>query len=138
MRLSGIILTSMLMKLNKHSETLYIRGYCPFLNEGGKMNKLSKAITFAKIVGNSYSKKIIPSISSMDIIITDLCNLSCKMCEVRYFKKRSIMPYDTFKKLIDEGTRLGLKKVNLAASGESTLHPDFPKMAEYASARILN
>lgn len=67
--------------------------------------------------------------------ITTRCNLKCKMCEWRY-KVNQVNPlemsFDVFKKLIGDSLKLGLKKVVFSATGEGTLHKNFPEMIDYA------
>ncbi len=69
--------------------------------------------------------------------ITSRCNLKCKMCEWRYKVEQKEMPYEIYKKAIDEGLKLGLRKIVIAATGESLTHRDFPKMIHYAHDRGL-
>lgn len=64
--------------------------------------------------------------------VTSKCNLKCKMCEWRYKVGRREMPWEIYKKAIDEGKKLGLKKIVIAATGESLMHPHFPNLINYA------
>lgn len=71
----------------------------------------------------------------LHIDITTRCNLKCKMCEWRY-KVNQVNPiemsFEDFRKLIGEGMRLGARKIVLSATGEGTLHKNFPEMIDYA------
>jgi radical SAM protein with 4Fe4S-binding SPASM domain len=69
--------------------------------------------------------------------ITSRCNLKCRMCEWRYKVEQKEMPFGIYKKAIDEGLKLGLRKIVIAATGESLVHRDFPKMIAYAHDRRL-
>ena len=69
--------------------------------------------------------------------ITSRCNLRCKMCEWRYKVDRKDMSYEIYKKAIDDGLKLGLRKIVIAATGEGLVHRDFPKMIAYAHDRGL-
>jgi radical SAM protein with 4Fe4S-binding SPASM domain len=69
--------------------------------------------------------------------ITSRCNLKCKMCEWRYKVEQKEMPFEIYKKAIDDGLKLGLRKIAIAATGESLTHRDFPKMIQYAYDRRL-
>lgn len=72
------------------------------------------------------------------------CNIMCAMCYqsdprlIALIKKmiaegRPVqMPWDTYKKVIDEGAENGLCAVVFAARGEPTLNPNFTKMLQYA------
>ncbi|MDC3408824.1 radical SAM protein [Burkholderiales bacterium] len=63
------------------------------------------------------------------------CNYKCPMCpqadgrESDFVRK---LPFDTYKKIIDESKQYGVKVVSLQGSGEPTLRPDMPKFVEYA------
>ncbi len=70
--------------------------------------------------------------------VTSKCNLKCKMCEWRYKVSRREMPWNIYKKAIDEGRKIGLRKIIIAATGESMTHRDFPKMIDYASKNHLD
>lgn len=63
---------------------------------------------------------------------TSNCNLRCKMCEARYKVDRRELPWSLYKKTVDEGKELGIKKILLASSGECLLHKDFSRMVNYA------
>ena len=60
----------------------------------------------------------------LDIEVTSYCNLACPMCprthrvEMGKWENR-MMKLDTFKKIIDEGSKKGLKAINLNNFGES-------------------
>ncbi len=75
------------------------------------------------------------------IEMTDLCNLSCIMCnhhingdEGPHFSRKGLMNFDTWKRMMD-----GIKNSNTKITGlspfwlgESTLHPEFNEMISYA------
>ncbi|RJP68700.1 MAG: radical SAM protein [Candidatus Abyssobacteria bacterium SURF_17] len=70
---------------------------------------------------------------------TNFCNLSCPLCfttSVTPSRTRSVLPFDTFKKLIDEvGDYLLL--IILWNWGEPFLNPDIFKMISYAKSRNI-
>lgn len=69
----------------------------------------------------------------LDIELTDACNLKCSFCFQNYMEyKRSVMPYETFTKIIDEGADLGLAAIKLQSRGESFLHPKIGECIKYA------
>jgi MoaA/NifB/PqqE/SkfB family radical SAM enzyme len=73
----------------------------------------------------------------MDVEPTQRCNYRCIMCDpASLFKiRRKDMPFENFKKLIDE--QHGLIEVKVQGVGEPTLNKDFMKMVEYALSKHL-
>ena len=69
--------------------------------------------------------------------ISHNCNLECKMCGFGRlgFNKNKFMDFDTFKKIIDQ---LGgyAENIRLNGRGESTIHPEFIQMTEYAKNKF--
>ena len=77
----------------------------------------------------------------LDIEVTSYCNLACPMCprthrvELGKWENR-MMKLDTFKKIIDEGTKKGgLKVINLNNFGESFYNKNIIEMIEYAKSK---
>ena len=69
----------------------------------------------------------------LDIELTDACNLKCSFCFQNFMEyKRSLMPYETFTKIIDEGSQNGLCAIKLQSRGESFLHPKIAECIKYA------
>lgn len=66
------------------------------------------------------------------------CNYKCPMCpqaegrESDFIKR---MPFDVFKKVVDEGKELGVEVISLQGSGEPTIHPEMPRFAAYVKSR---
>ena len=76
----------------------------------------------------------------LDIEVTSYCNLACPMCprthRVALGKwKNKMMKFETFKKIIDEGTEKGLKAINLNNFGESFFNKKLVEMIEYAKSK---
>ena len=69
---------------------------------------------------------------------TNHCNLKCEMCPNKDLKKedKGFMEFELFKKIIDEASHFAFD-VHLLHRGESLIHPDFFKMAEYACDKNL-
>lgn len=73
----------------------------------------------------------------LDIEVTSYCNLLCPMCprthrvEMGKWENR-MMKFDTFKKIIDEGCKKGLRAINLNNFGESLFNKNIIKMISYA------
>lgn len=66
------------------------------------------------------------------------CNYKCPMCpqaegrESDFIKR---MPFDVFKKVVDEGKALGVEVISLQGSGEPTIHPEMPRFAAYVKSQ---
>ncbi len=74
-------------------------------------------------------------LTSVNVEITNSCNLSCTMCPVNTTMQRQkrMMPFDTFRKILDDNP--GLEFVLPFQWGEPMLHRDFYRMVAYARAR---
>lgn len=76
----------------------------------------------------------------LDIEITSYCNLACPMCprthrvEMGEWENR-MMKFDTFKHIIDQGSKKGLSAINLNNFGESFYNKNLVKMIEYAKSK---
>ena len=95
----------------------------------------------AKSLFNYYilrKRKIVkPSIDVLLIQPSTFCNGNCGFCANRYLEdKREVMPFDTFKKVLDQYINLGGKMVALTPSpGEALLDPDFFNKVKYCRKR---
>ena len=85
-----------------------------------------------------FANKI--NIKQLDIEINGGCNFKCQMCpqssgrEKDFLKK---LPFDLFKKIIDECLAYGLETVSLHGSGEPTLSRDMPMYVDYIKKHKL-
>ena len=73
----------------------------------------------------------------LDIELNPSCNLMCPMCIISAetnpkSSKKYWMPIESFKKLIDEGIKRGLKSIQLNNINEPLIRKDFPDFVEYA------
>jgi sulfatase maturation enzyme AslB (radical SAM superfamily) len=70
---------------------------------------------------------------NLSVELTNDCNLKCKMC-IRGKRKAGIgyMDFDLFCRIVKEAAQIGNMYLNLNLGGESTLHPRFDEMVEYA------
>lgn len=69
------------------------------------------------------------------IDLTTVCNLRCPICPQALRPLPPVrMDYDLFKKIIDE-IKEYVFDTNLAVTGEALLHPELPRMIEYARRR---
>ena len=76
----------------------------------------------------------------LDIEVTSYCNLLCPMCprthrvEMGKWENR-MMKLETFKKIIDEGCKKGLRAINLNNFGESLFNKNIIEMIRYAKKK---
>jgi len=76
----------------------------------------------------------------LDIEATSACNLRCPDCIQTIQKQvKGFMPFDLFKKIIDEASEQGCYgcKFHTIGRGESLLHNDIAKMVAYAKKKGL-
>jgi len=85
------------------------------------------------------------------IEITNVCNLSCKMCFLEGFKRKKIseakpmifLPFETVKKIIDEvckdfiSIQRAMPFALILTGGEVFLHPDIFKILSYANDKRI-
>ncbi len=90
---------------------------------------LNRLLPISQAFGRPYMAHISPS---------GLCDLSCLNCPTKDMRTRGrkFMPFDTFRKFIDEAGDT-LLYVILWSWGEPLLNPDFPRMVEYAARRNI-
>jgi pyruvate-formate lyase-activating enzyme len=80
------------------------------------------------------------SIRQIALEIYGGCNYKCPMCpqaegrESEFLKR---MPFDVFKKVVDEGKGMGVEVISLQGSGEPTIHPEMPRFASYVKSQGL-
>ena len=78
------------------------------------------------------------NLEELYIEILDKCNLKCKHCSTESCQeKNTFMKIDTFKIIIQQCKKLGLKKVFISG-GEPLLHPELINMLEYAKKEKIN
>jgi hypothetical protein len=79
----------------------------------------------------------------IDFQLQDECNMRCTFCPrdkpvmdaigaTGLLNRGTIMALDTFKRVIDEGERYGLRAINLGSTSEPLIHPDVVEMVRYA------
>lgn len=76
----------------------------------------------------------------VDIETSTICNMDCPMCYTRTeeFKRRvnrQLMPFELFKKIVDECALHGVYSIRLSLRGEPFIHPDIIKMIAYAKGK---
>ncbi|KAJ3440394.1 radical s-adenosyl methionine domain-containing protein [Anaeramoeba flamelloides] len=68
---------------------------------------------------------------SINCHLTNLCNYQCKFCFGRYEKMSNVLTKEGWKKIIDELSECGVKKINFAG-GEPTLLQYLPELITYS------
>lgn len=77
---------------------------------------------------------------ALDFFVSNACNFRCFYClqaekqhQAAYFKKGSMMTFDTFKACVDNICKEGkLKILTMSGTGEPLMNPDIVKMVKYA------
>lgn len=76
----------------------------------------------------------------IDIEVTSVCNLKCPFCATTYRGdeiKKGFMPFDTLKKIINEGAKNNLYGVKFNIRGEPLLHSEIVDFVKYAKSKGL-
>jgi radical SAM protein with 4Fe4S-binding SPASM domain len=74
----------------------------------------------------------------LDIEATSSCNLKCPFCITTHANfEKGFMKIETFKAIIDEGSKKGLYALKLNWRGESLLHPHLFEMISYAKEKNI-
>ena len=77
-------------------------------------------------------------IKQLDLELNGGCNYKCEMCpqadgrEKPFLKK---LPFDTFKKTVDDALQYGLEGVSLHGSGEPSLNKDMAEFVRYVKSK---
>lgn len=83
----------------------------------------------------------VPALTTYYMYITGGCNLACRHCWISPTYEKDggsgeCLDFDLYKIAIEEGIPLGLKQIKFTG-GEPLLHPDFIKMADYATEKKI-
>lgn len=69
----------------------------------------------------------------IDIESTNACNLRCIMCYTLQLRGvKGLMDFGLFKRVVDEASRHKAPSIKIGFRGETTLHPELPRMVRYA------
>lgn len=104
------------------------------------MNKLRHITSLSRIFLSYKSRKTF--LNSLPIRlwieISSICNLKCVMCLNRVLPgdQKGLMDFGLFRRIIDEAKHY-VYDVYLHHRGEPLIHPEFPKMIEYAREKGL-
>lgn len=89
-----------------------------------------------KFTDNAVKDTEIPP--SLQIEPTNHCNLSCICCSREKMKRdKGYMDLDLFRKIIDEASGIGVKRVHLYLHGEPLLHPRVVEMIKHLKTKGL-
>lgn len=91
------------------------------------MNRKIHALSFDT---SKWREKIAQPVNTLQLFITNRCNLRCKGCFMAHKLGPQEMSLDVYKNYVLENLRLGIEKVILLG-GEPTLHNDLPKMINF-------
>ena len=90
-----------------------------------------------KIVMPFFAKKRLREWDGMpDIVLienTNLCNAKCVMCpNIKMKRKKDVMSFNLYKKIIDECKTFGIQRIQLAGTGEPLIDPLLFERISYA------
>jgi radical SAM protein with 4Fe4S-binding SPASM domain len=75
---------------------------------------------------------------SLQIEPTNYCNVNCICCPTsRSARRKGYMDYDLFRQIIDDASRIGVKRVRLFLHGEPMLHARAVEMMRHIKSRGL-
>lgn len=90
----------------------------------------------ARIGFNPFINSTVPA--GLQIEPTSHCNINCICCSGdRVERKKGYMDFELFKKIIDEASEIGVKRVHLFFLGEAMLHPQIVDMIHYIKTNGL-
>ncbi len=76
----------------------------------------------------------------LNIEIFGGCNYRCPMCPQRRGRERDFlkrMPFEVFRKIVDDAMQYGPEAISLHGSGEAMMHPQLLKFVRFAASRGL-
>ena len=75
---------------------------------------------------------------SLQIEPTNHCNLNCICCPtLASTREKGYMDFDLFRRIIDDASQIGVKRVHLYLHGESLLHPKIVDMIGYVKSKAI-
>jgi len=92
---------------------------------------------YRQTYGRASQLEVLPYPVQLDFELNGSCNLRCLMCprsaESAVNKGRETwFPFETFKKIIDDGVGKGLRALNLSYINEPLIRDDLPMFVKYA------
>jgi len=91
-----------------------------------------------KFPWNKYKELPVVRRNTLQIFITNDCNLRCYGCFARNIMgdDKSYMTLEEYKKVVDDSLIKGVERITLIG-GEPFMHPDLDKMIRYNNAHLL-
>ncbi len=127
-----------LMERFRHSKLNYGFEEIKFIRSFGDL------ITFLKKIGllaerwNNFQTINYPTPPSLQIEPTNFCNARCICCSSSISPRpKGYMDLSLFKKIIDDASRIGVKRIHLYLHGEPLIHPQILEMISYVKAKSL-
>lgn len=75
---------------------------------------------------------------SLQIEPTNHCNLNCICCPALVSsREKGYMDFDLFRRIIDDASQIGVKRVHLYLHGEPMLHPQIVDMIRYVKSKAI-
>lgn len=88
------------------------------------------------VIGTFDRFKEVPP--SIQIEPTNYCNANCICCSVsKSSREKGYMDFDLFRKIIDDASQIGVKRVHLYLHGEPMLHPQIVDMISYIKSKSI-
>lgn len=83
-----------------------------------------------RLTGNTARYTEAPT--ALQLEPSNYCNIDCTCCPVdRMERKKGNMDFGLFKKIINEASEIGVKRIHLYLHGESMIHPKIVEMIAY-------
>ncbi len=92
-----------------------------------------------RLIG-SAKDKVLTGPRKIALLLTNVCNFRCAYCwhhspllkaRPPYVRKKTELPFESVKKVIDDCRNLGVRHIQLAARGETTLYSRFADLVDY-------
>jgi len=109
-----------------------------FLRSFNDVKILCRKLTYIMPRLTGTLKRNSESPPSLQIEPTNYCNLDCICCAASATsRKKGYMHFGLFRKIIDDASQIGVKRVHLYLHGESMLHPRIVDMIKYVKSKFI-
>ena len=96
-----------------------------------------KTIT-RNLIENFYQGRLTPEPTTLNVEVTNVCNLDCIMCPAHSVKRpKGMMDLDLYKDVLAEAVDMGIRQIGLHTVGESILHPRIVEFVSVSKATGL-
>lgn len=112
------------------------------LGLGAARARLESRALGLPVIGRSLRRKRFRALESiptqLNIEVTSICNAQCIMCPRHEMDRpMELMPFDLFRKVVDDGARLGVKRYALNGYGELfTARKDYRTYVNYVADNV--